>query len=333
VGELSERLVRLGLDAGLDRCGIADAAPFPEVATTISQRKSAGLHAGLTFTYNHPDRSTDIRASFPWARRLVVGGRAYAPESGTPGPGDGSTARIARFAVEDFYAPLRRALDVVAAALSDAGYRAEVVSDDNRLVDRAAAVRAGVGWWGKNTMVLAPEVGPWMLLGSVVTDAGLAVDEPMTRDCGTCDACLPACPTGALVAPGVLDARRCIAALAQLPGPIPEELRVAMGDRVYGCDDCLDACPPGARRARSATSVRGRVEIEHLLTADDETLLAEYDRFYLPRRNPSVLRRNALVAAGNSGSARLRPTVERYVDDPDALLAEHARWALDRLVP
>ena len=138
-----------------------------------------------------------------------------------------------------------------------AGHRAAVLCDDSRLVDRAAAVRAGVGWWGKSTMVLAPGHGPWLLLGSVVTDASLPPDTPMARDCGTCAACLPACPTGALVAPGVLDARRCLAALAQSPGAIPREFRRAMGDRLYGCDDCLEACPPG-QRARLAARRRRR---------------------------------------------------------------------------
>ena len=112
------------------------------------------------------------------------------------------------------------------------GLRAEVLCDDNRLVDRAAAVRAGVGWWGKNSMVLIPGIGPWSVIGSVATDADLLPDKPLDRSCGACEACLPACPTGALVAPGVLDASRCLAAWAQRPGLVPPEYRIAMGDRL-----------------------------------------------------------------------------------------------------
>ena len=157
--------------------------------------------------------------------------------------------------------------------------------------------------------------------------------QQMNRDCGTCSACIPACPTGALIEPGVLDARRCLAAIAQLPGRVPVEFRLAMGDRIYGCDDCLDACPPGVRLADRGRRQRGRVDLTWILEADDDTLLAEFDRFYLPRRRPDILRRNALVAAGNSGDVRLAAVVARYLDHDDAILVEHAEWALEQLCP
>jgi epoxyqueuosine reductase len=326
-----ELLAETATVAGLDRFGAASVEPFEDTRRVITSRKGAGLHGGLTFTYTRPERSTDVRASLPWAQTLLVAGRAYLPAAGDPGPAQPGTGRIARFSVEDSYAPLRAGLEAVAGILRDAGFRAELLVDDNRLVDRAAAVRAGVGWWGKNTMVLAPGQGPWMLLGSVVTDAEVAHTAPMQRDCGSCEACLPACPTGALVAPGVLDARRCLAAIAQLPGSIPEDLREAMGDRIYGCDDCLDACPPGGRLADRAAQPRGRVELRRLLEASDEALMSEFSRFYLPRRKPTVLRRNALVATGNSGRADLASTVAGYLQHEDPVLAEHARWALRRL--
>lgn len=326
-----DTLARVATDAGLDRFGAASADPFVHERDVIDRRKADGLHGGLTFTYTRPERSTDVRASLPWVRTLLVAGRAYLPEAGTPGPARPGTGRIARFSVEDSYAPLRAGLEAVAAVLRDAGFEAELLVDDNRLVDRAAAVRAGVGWWGKNTMALAPGQGPWMLLGTVATDAEVAHSEPMARDCGTCEACLPACPTGALVAPGVLDARLCLAAIAQLPGPIPEDLREPMGDRIYGCDDCLDACPPGARLASEAVEERGRVDLKWLLEAADEELMAEFSRFYLPRRQPTVLRRNALVAAGNSGVVALVHVIEGYLTHQDPVLAEHARWAVEKL--
>jgi epoxyqueuosine reductase len=328
---LAEVARRVGLAAGLDRVGITTADPFPEVEQTLHRRRAGGLHGGLTFTYNRPRRSTDVAASFPWARSLVVAGHAYLPLAGSPGPPDGASGRVARFAVEDHYAPLRAGLAAVATVLGDAGHRTAILADDNRLVDRAAAVRAGIGWWGKNTMVLAPGTGPWMLLGSVVTDAALDADPPMARDCGTCDACLPACPTGALVAPGVLDARRCLAAVLQQPGSIPAELREAVGDRVYGCDDCLDACPPGHRLLGTATAPAGWVDLAWLLAAPDEEIVAALSWWYLPRRRPDSLRRNALVVAGNTGEPGLAPLVAGYLDHPDEMLAEHARWALDRM--
>jgi len=330
--DLSAALRAAAAQAGLAALGFASAAGFPEVRCSVEERVAAGFHGGMRFTFSSPERSSDPRSSFPWARTLVVGAWSYAAVAGNPGPATPGTGRVARFATRDYYRPLRVALHGLAGVLRGAGLRADVLCDDSRLVDRAAAVRAGVGWWGKSTMVLAPGHGPWLLLGSVVTDASLPGDGPMARDCGTCVACLPACPTGALVAPGVLDARRCLAALAQAPGAIPREFRRAMGDRLYGCDDCLEACPPG-RRALAAAGERGegRVALVEILEAGDGALLEQFGHFYLPGREARYLRRNALVALGNTGGEGAVPLVVRYLADPDPLLRAHAAWALGEL--
>jgi epoxyqueuosine reductase len=317
---------------GLAAVGFASAEPFREACRAVEERKAAGYHGGLRFTYADPARACDQRASLPWAESLVVAAHAYLPASGSPGPASPGTGRVARFATEDHYAPLRAGLAALAGVLEDAGCRTAVLCDDSRLMDRASAVRAGVGWWGKSTMVLAPGHGPWLLLGAVVTDAVLPPSAPMARDCGTCDACLPACPTGALVAPGALDARRCLAALAQLPGPIPREWRPAMGDRIYGCDACLEACPPGRKRLPAAeVAGRGRVALLDVLASDDAALLRRFAHFYLPGRQPRYLRRNALVALGNSGGPGAAECAAGFLAGPDPLLRSHAAWALGRL--
>ena len=326
--ESLERIRRKALDAGAAGVGVCDAEPFVATAAAIEARVAAGMNAGMRFTFADPARATDIRASLPWAQRLVVVAWGYLPDAGSPGPAEPGTARIARFATENHYDGLRRVLAGIATALRADGHQAEPISDDNRLVDRAAAVRAGVGWWGKNTMVLAPGAGPWLLLGSVVTDAELPVSEPMGRDCGTCDACLPACPTGALVTPGLLDARRCLAYWLQAPGVIPYELRRAIDDRIYGCDDCLEACPPGGRLLAGSTAARGRTDLLELLGADDATLLDRYGHWYIPRRQPRYLRRNALIALGNTGGPRAAAVAAGFLSNPDWLLRAHAAWAV-----
>lgn len=303
--------------------------PFDDTCLQLEARIGAGLSGHLGFTFKDPGVSTDVSRTHPWSRSLVVGARSYLPEAGSASPRPGK-GRIARFAVEDPYRPLRRALEEIAAELRRAGHRAEVMADDDRLVDRAAAVRAGVAWWGKSTMALTPGLGPWFVIGSVVTDAVLEPDEPMRRDCGTCDACLPACPTGALVAPGVLDASRCLAAIAQSGGVIPREWREAMGDRVYGCDECLTACPPGRRLQIASNHERGSVDLTWMLTASDRTLLDRFGHFYLPRRSPRILRRNVLVAMGNDAGPALFDPVALHVGHPDWLLRVHAVWALSR---
>ena len=327
---LRPAVLAAGRAGGLDRVAIADALPFDDVRDEMDARIGSGLTGGLRFTYKNTRRATDVRESFPWANRLVVGIRSYLPDAGSVPvkPGHG---RIARFAVDDPYAPLRSGLEKVAAVLRGSGHRAEILIDDDRLVDRAAAVRAGLGWWGKSTLVITPGLGPWFVIGSVVTDAQLERDEPMVRNCGSCDACLPACPTGALVAPGLLDAGRCLSAIAQTGGVIPRQWRPKMRDRLYGCDDCLDACPPGIRLSDRSRDERGSVDLEWVLTAADRTLMDRFSHFYLPGRSPRILRRNALVAIGNEGDARFVPVVAAHVGHRDWLLRAHAVWALARL--
>lgn len=324
-------LTAVGLSAGLDRVGVATATPFVPVRLEMERRVAEGMSAGLGFTFKDPEKATDVSRSFGWASRLVVGSRSYLPEAGVAPtrPGHG---RVARFAIDDPYPPLQAGLEAMAGWLRGRGRRAEVLVDDDRLVDRAAAVRAGVAWWGKSTMALAPGLGPWFVLGSVVTDADIEPTPPMRRTCGTCQACLPACPTGALVAPGVLDARRCLAAIAQTGGVIPRRWRKAMGDRLYGCDDCLDACPPGIPLVARSTRERGSVDLRWIMEASDDELVETFSHFYIPRRSARYLRRNALVAMGNDGDPGLAAILTDHVSHPDWLLRAHAVWALARTV-
>ena len=142
-------------------------------------------------------------------------------------------------------------------------------------------------------------------------------DEPMRRGCGSCSACLPACPTGALVEPGVLDATRCLAYWLQAPGAIPRELRALVGDRLYGCDDCIEACPPGSRLMEQAKATRGRVDVFAVLDADDDTLLEEFAHHYMPGRHPRFLRRNALVVVGNTAGSRSVAYAAGFLAHPD----------------
>lgn len=328
-----------GRRAGLDAVGIAPAGAFTDAAATLRARKAAGLHGGMEFTYRNPDRSTDPSRTVPGARAIVVGARRYRRRAGpAPAPASG---RVAAYSWTDHYGPLRAALTNVATVLTDAGWRARVVADDNALVDREAAHRAGIGWFGKNTNVLVPGIGSWVVLGSVITDAPLPADAaPAADGCGACDRCLPACPTGALVAPGVLDARRCLAWLLEAPGDFPIEFREALGDRLYGCDDCQEVCPPNraADRRRPAADTGPAdepwVDLVAMLDLDDDALLARFSRWYVARSEARYLRRNALVVLGNVGD-RDAPDVARVLrtamSSDDVIVRSHATWAADRL--
>lgn len=383
---LAARALAAGRAAGLDAIGVTDAEPFTDTRRHLEERRRAGLHGGMAFTYRNPARSTDPRALLPSARSLVAGARAYGAEDVPPPPDPGRPhGRVARYAWGDHYAALEAGLQAVADVLTGEGWRAVVVADQNHLVDRAVAHRAGLGWYGKNSLLLLPGSGSWFVLGTVVTDAPLAapaatpqadvptadapqadvpttdaapVNAPPTEapqvgalqadGCGPCTRCIEACPTGAIVAPGVIDARRCLAWIVQAPGPVPREHRVGLGDRIYGCDECQDSCPPNRvelRRHRRGEAVVDRqvgrrpderpwVDLLTLLDRDDADLVAAHARWYIAGRDPRWLRRNALVALGNVGAPddpAVLDRLRRAVEGDDDLLGAHAAWALRRL--
>jgi len=215
----------------------------------------------------------------------------------------------------------------------NAGWRAVVLVDDNALVDREAAYRAGLGWYGKNSNLLLPGRGSWFVLGSVVTTALLDVnDAPVADGCGACRRCIDGCPTGAIVAPGVVDARRCLAWLLQARGDFPIEHRAALGDRLYGCDECQEVCPPNRRAAPAEDA--GFIDVVELLDADDETILERHGRWYIADRDPRYVRRNALVVLGNTAApddAVAMTMLARYRRSADSMLRSHAAWATDRV--
>jgi epoxyqueuosine reductase len=304
IAERTEFLLGVGRTAGCDAIGIARAEPFLEARAELERRKTEGLSDDMGFTYRNIVRSTDPSTALPNARSLVVAARRYR-RADVDAP-NLTSGRIARYAWSDQYTPLREALGEVSQTLRSWGYRTRILVDDNALVDRAAAYKAGLGWFGKNANLLLPGQGSWFVLGSLVTDADLQpASEPVADGCGACVRCIDGCPTAAIIAPGVVDARRCLAWLVQKPGPFPVEFREALGDRIYGCDDCQEVCPPNRTFDRKEPasapdpSAQPWTELCSLVTDSDTQLLARHGRFYLPDRNPNILRRNALLALGN----------------------------------
>lgn len=312
--------------AGADSVGITSAAPLDQARSTLESRKRRGMGGPLHFTYDRPDVAADVRRTFPWANSLVVIGCSYADAATSPAE---RGAVIARFATDDHYERVRSAARAVIVVIEEMGGRGDLLVDDSRFLDRAAAVRAGVGWIGRSTMILSPGSGPWQLLGSVATDLEIEPDEPMRRTCGTCEACLPACPTGAIGSEG-LDARLCISTWLQAPGPIPYWIRPLVERRIYGCDDCLTSCPPGfGATARSHAGI-GEHGFSELLAMSDNELMGRFSWFYVPGREARHLRRNILVAAGNSEEADAVGPILDHFTHKSALVRGHAYWALAR---
>ncbi len=343
-----ESLLQFARELGLDRVGVTDAAPLSRARVAIDDRKARGLSDTMGFTYRNPSRSTDPNTAVEGARSIIVAARSYHSEQ--PDHPGGISARVARYAQDDHYTPLRQALQKIALRLRADGYRAVVFADENNLVDREVAYRAGLGWFGKNANILLPGAGSFFSLGSIVTTAVLTpAAQPAPDGCGTCRACYDECPTQAIVADGVIDARRCLAWLVQKPGIFPREFRVALGDRLYGCDDCQTSCPPTVRlhtrhHARTAP-VAGPgafVDVIELLNSSNESLLDKFGSWYLAERDPRWLRRNGLIILGNiapvdhsvannSVMSPVEQLLRRYLGDIDPMLRLHALWAAVRL--
>ena len=343
-----ESLLQFARELGLDRVGVTDASPLSRARVAIDDRKARGLSDTMGFTYRNPSRSTDPNTAVEGARSIIVAARSY--HSDQPDHPGGISARVARYAQDDHYTPLRQALQKVALRLRADGYRAVVFADENNLVDREVAYRAGLGWFGKNANILLPGAGSFFSLGSIVTTAVLApASQPAPDGCGTCRACYDECPTQAIVADGVIDARRCLAWLVQKPGIFPREFRVALGDRLYGCDDCQTSCPPTVRlhsrhhaRIAPIAGPGAFVDVIELLNESNESLLEKYGSWYLADRDPRWLRRNGLIILGNIApvdiSARensvmspVEQVLRRYLGDIDPMLRLHALWAAVRL--
>lgn len=327
VAELS----RLASELGLDAVGAAPARPYDETEAHIRERRSRGLFADMRFTMARPEISCHPERLFDGAETVVSAALCYYEPGGDPGPDEG---RLPRYTWRDGYADLRARLDELGQRLGGC-YR--VLVDANDHVDREAAARAGVGFYGKNTMVITPSHGSWVVLGTLVTEAEIDPTPPLELDCGSCRLCVDACPTGALDEPGELDATRCLSYWTQAPEPIPVEYRTELGSMVYGCDVCQDVCPwnRAIERRRSQSSPlpdsTPTISLLDWLERDGTELVAELDRLYVPRNDPRWLRRNALVAAGNVGTAKLIPSVETYAAGDDPILSETGAWALERI--
>jgi epoxyqueuosine reductase len=325
---LTTSITRVAAAAGADEVGVTTAASFSEAREELLIRKGAGMAGPLHFTFDDPETASDVRRTFPWARSLVVVGCSYVTNAPPPA---GQGGVLARFATDDHYRRVREVLSAVGAEIERHGGRFGVLVDDNRLLDRAAAVRAGLGWIGRSTMVLAPGHGPWLLLGSVATDLQLEPSPPMRRTCGTCTACMPACPTGAITPQG-LDARLCISTWLQSGGSIPRWVRPLVERRVYGCDDCLTSCPPGWPAMRRSPAQPAELDFATLLSLGDDDLVSRFEWFYVPHRDPRFLRRNLLVAAANSEEPGAVGPILDHFDHRSSLVRGHAFWALARSI-
>ena len=329
-------------DCGLDLVGIAGVSAPPALAF-FPEWVARGLAGEMAYLSGQVEKRADLRAAFPWARSVVCAGLQYDTPEPYSTEAPAHRGWISRYAWgDDYHDVMKGLLDRAVLRLREAigPFEARTYVDTGPIVERAYAVEAGLGAWGKNTCLLHPEHGSWFFLGEIVTDLELPADGARTDMCGSCTACLDACPTGAFPSPFVLDATRCISYLTiEVKGAVPEEQREGLGRHVFGCDICQDVCPWNRKRRRQGRSAfeprDGAVapSLADLATLDDEAFRERFRRSPVKRAKRRGLLRNVAVALGNSGEAAHRPVLERLATDEDPVVREHAEWSLRRLGP
>lgn len=347
---MSARLARADLsvlarDSGLAIVGVTGPEPFDEAEAYIVDHIERGHTRGMEwFTTNRARESCEPHTLHPTVRAIIsVGipfwsGQASRPDDGV------LRGRIARYAWgRDYHKTLKRRMLTLVAAIERAigrAVEARTLVDTARVVDRAVAARAGTGWVGKNTMIIVPRHGSWVMLGDIILDVDIAPDLPLAQDCGSCRICLDRCPTGAIVEPYRVDAPRCISFLTiEERGAIPHALRPLMGDRVFGCDTCQDVCPyTGAARPlddpefQPASVENAFPSLERLGTMSSDEFYATYSGTAVIRAKRAGMARNAAIALGNSGDVRAEQILTWMLRCHDEPLARgHAAWALNHL--
>lgn len=339
--DVKEELLALTHQLGFDLCRTAVCAAPPHAAE-FRAWLAAGRAGEMAWLERNEARRTDPQQVLPGAKSVIVLGMNYwnaedqmLPQSGT----EDARGRIARYAWgDDYHDIIEKKLKTLDEWLTARGGRQRCYVDTGPVLERDVAAVAGAGWQGKSTMLIHPQLGTWFFLAEILTTLDFAPDAPMADHCGKCTRCIAACPTGAITAPRELDARRCVSYLTiENKGPIPEEFRAAIGDRIYGCDDCLTACPWNrfAQASReSAFAARDYVHgwsLRDFLGLDDEAFRQLFRKSPIKRIKRRGFLRNVCVALGNIGTREDLAALEKAARDPEPLIAEHAQWAILRI--
>jgi len=341
IAALAERVRQKGSELGFAMVGYSPAARAPRAAA-FRDWLGRGFAGEMRYMAERPEHREDVTLRSPWARTVVSAAIHYGTAS-RPGPRDGPgiSGLVSRYALgEDYHRVLKERLGLLARFLKDeAGGRIEarVLVDTSAILERDHAARAGIGWTGKNAMMIDPHAGSWFFLGEILTEAAIDPDAPMEDMCGTCARCIEACPTAAIVAPHVVDASRCISYLnIELRGAAGREHRTAIGDRLFGCDVCQEVCPwnrlapPETDPAFGPAEAVETISLADTVRLDTPTFAARFRRTALARAGRGGLVRNALVVAANVAHEEALEAGAEAVGDPDPGVRETAIWALGK---
>lgn len=342
---MKEALRLQARNLGFDICRVTPAAP-PAHSEEFLAWVREGFYGEMNWLERNQERRTDPEKVLPGAKSIIVlamnywqGQATRSAETSAEDPCVNSANKVARYAWGDDYHDLIEAkLKQLDAFLQSHGGTQKYYVDTGPILERDFAERAGVGWHGKSTMLISPEFGTWLFLAEILTTLSLPPDPPSPNRCGQCTRCIAACPTGAIIAPHKLDARRCISYLTiELKGSIPVEFRALIGDRIYGCDECLRACPWNRFAKKSnmaefqAREALTTLSLREFLSLDDEQFRTLFRKSPIKRIKRRGFLRNVCVALGNTGSEEDLPALEKAAADPEELIAEHALWAIEEI--
>jgi len=342
--DLKERLRAQALSEGFAQMGVCRPDAVPDLPDRLAAFLADGRHGQMSWMAERAGWRADPGALWPAVRSVIMLAEPYTPTHDPLAVLDQpDRAAISVYAQNrDYHDVVKKRLKRLARWLIDQADGAEikVFVDTAPVMEKPLGAAAGLGWQGKHTNLLGRDLGNWFFLGAIFTTVTLEPDEAGVESCGSCTACLDICPTDAFPAPFQLDARRCISYLTiEHHGPVDEDLRALMGNRIYGCDDCLAVCPWNkfAQEAREA-KYHARPELvapdlAKLATLDDAVFRALFSGSPIKRIGRNRFLRNVLYAIGNSGEARLMDSARLHVDDPAAEVADAARWAIARLTP
>ena len=342
VVDLKESIRAKAAELGFVACGFTRADAAPEAGDRLREWIAAGHHGEMGWIEDRAEQRASPQGLWPEARSVIALAMSYAPAIDPMALASATgRGRISVYAQgSDYHKVVKKALKAMGRWLADeAGCQLKVFVDTAPVMEKPLSAAAGIGWQGKHTNLLSREHGNWLFLGVIYTTLELEPDEPPRDHCGSCSRCIVACPTGAIVAPHRLDARKCISYLTiEHAGPIPHEYRASIGNRIYGCDDCLAVCPwnrfAEAAQANSAFAPRAELAapaLADLLGLDDASFREMFSGSPIKRIGVARMIRNCLIAAGNSGDPALRPAVQRHVASADPVVAEAAAWAIARL--
>ena len=330
---LKEALASEAKSLGFDLCRVTEAVPPPHAAE-FRQWLQDGKAGEMGWLERNADRRTDPNQVLPGVQTIIVLAVNY-----WQGPSSAVHERTARYAWgDDYHDLIEKKLELLDSFLKAHGGSQKCYVDTGPVLERDFAALAGIGWHGKSTMLINRELGAWFFLAEIFTTLSIAADSPHPDRCGQCTRCITACPTGAIVAPHQLDARRCISYLTiELKGSIPLEMRPLIGHRIYGCDECLSACPWNRFAKESSMAefqARPAVEsksLSELLAINEEQFRALFQGSPIKRIKRRGFLRNVCVALGNTGRLEDLPALEKAAADPEELIAEHAAWAIHEI--